>query len=293
MNTELPTKVTRECGCSDDCCSSDSPPFTGGQGGVTADLHSIVREKYGEVAEKGTGCCGSGCCGVTMESLDDVAKAIGYFVSDLKNVPEGANLGLGCGNPIEYAKLQPGETVVDLGSGAGFDCFIAAHKVGPTGKVIGVDMTAQMLTRARDNAQKGSYPNVEFRLGQIEHLPVADSQADVIISNCVVNLSPDKPQVFREALRILKSGGRMLLSDLVLTKELSPALQNSVAAYVGCVSGASQKQDYLRMIAEAGFTNIEIVAEHSYEVGLDMINESIRTEAFAAVTSVKVRASKP
>lgn len=295
MPETLTKKSTRECGCADDCCGETTTadrghkPLTRNE----SDIHSIVREKYGEVAEQGTGCCGSGCCGVTIESLDDVAKAIGYLDSDLQNVPAGANLGLGCGNPIEYAKLQPGETVVDLGSGAGFDCFIASHKVGPTGKVIGVDMTTKMLDRAQDNARKGSYNNVEFRLGQIEHLPVADSTANVIISNCVVNLSPDKPQVFREAFRILKNGGRMVLSDLVLTRELSPALKYSVEAYVGCVAGASQKTDYLNMIMAAGFTKVEILAEHRYEVGLDFIDESIRTEALSCVSSVKVLALKP
>lgn len=288
MNIKPKSPSTRDCGCADDCCTPAQTLQP-----EPHDIHAVVREKYGEVAVTGTGCCTSGCCGVQFESLEDVARAIGYSDSDLKNVPDGANLGLGCGNPIEYAHVQPGETVLDLGSGAGFDAFIAAHKVGPTGKVIGVDMTAPMLDRARKNAQQGGYTNVEFRLGQIEHLPVANGEVDLIISNCVVNLSPDKPQVFREAFRVLKSGGRLLVSDLVLTRELSPALKNSVAAYVGCVAGASPKDDYLRLMREAGFQDVEIVAEHGYDVGLDLIDESIRTEALSSVTSVKVRALKP
>ncbi len=261
----------------------------------TGDIRTVVREKYGEIAAgKRTGCgCGdpsltsSSCCG-------DVMLTLGYTEEQKKAVPEGADLGLGCGNPLAHAAVKPGETVLDLGSGAGVDCFLAARETGPTGRVIGVDMTPAMLEKARANAAKGGYANVEFRLGEIEHLPVADASVDCIISNCVVNLSPDKPKVFREALRALRPGGRMLLSDLVLTRPLSPQLQKDVTLYVGCVAGASLKEDYLAMIRAAGFTDVAVLEERRYTVGLDTLPEgSPEREAFDSVVSVKVRARKP
>src|SRR6185369_1309222 len=175
----------------------------------------------------------------------DALTEIGYSADQMAAIPEGANLGLGCGNPLQYANVQPGEVVLDLGSGAGIDCFLAAREVGSSGRVIGVDMTPAMIEKARANAAKGDYRNVEFRLGEIENLPVADATIDVIISNCVINLSPDKGRVFREAFRALKPGGRLLVSDLVLTRALTPELQNNVDLYVGCVAGASLKDDYL------------------------------------------------
>jgi SAM-dependent methyltransferase len=260
------------------------------------DIRTVVREKYGAIAEgkpAGAGCCGGesscGCgCG------DDVMTEIGYTDAQASAIPDGANLGLGCGNPLAFAAAQPGETVLDLGSGAGIDCFLAAREVGPRGRVIGVDMTPPMIERARANQKKGDYANVEFRLGEIEHLPVADRSVDLIISNCVVNLSPDKPQVFREAFRVLKPGGRMLVSDLVLLRPLSPEAQKSVDLYVGCVAGASLKEDYLRMMREAGFAGVEVVHESVYTIGQDALPEgSAEREAFRAVTSVKVRAVKP
>jgi SAM-dependent methyltransferase len=223
-----------------------------------------------------------------------VLDAVGYTKEQAAAIPEGANLGLGCGNPLAYAAARPGETVLDLGSGAGIDCFLAAREAGPTGRVIGVDMTPRMIEKARANAAKGAYPNVEFRLGEIEHLPVADASVDLVISNCVVNLSPDKPQVFREVFRALRPGGRMVVSDLVLTRPLPPDLKRRVDLLVGCVAGASLKEDYLRMMREAGFTGVEIAAESGYEVGLPNLPEgSAEREAFAAVRSVKVRAIKP
>jgi SAM-dependent methyltransferase len=262
-----------------------------------SDIRVVVREKYGEIAEGRSCGCGCGC------SLDDPSKGsdgsavldqLGYTAEQKAAVPEGSNLGLGCGNPLALAGARAGETVLDLGSGAGIDCFLAAREVGPGGHVIGVDMTPAMIEKARANAAKGSYPNVEFRLGEIEHLPVADGAVDLIISNCVINLSPDKPQVFREALRALKPGGRVLVSDLVLTRPLSPAAQANVDLYVGCVAGASLRDDYLRMMREAGFADVEVVAQSGYAVGLDSLPaDSPEREAFAAVVSVKVRARKP
>ena len=228
--------------CDTGCCggSSDEKRET-----VTipegADIRALVREKYAAIAEGKTGV--AGCCGT--ETPAEVLTQIGYSADQAGAIPEGANLGLGCGNPIAFAALAPGETVLDLGSGAGIDCFLAAREVGPAGRVIGVDMTPVMVEKARANAKRGGYANVEFRLGEIEHLPVADASVDSIISNCVVNLSPDKPQVFREAWRALKPGGRMLVSDLVLLKPVPPEVQRSLDLYVGCVAGASLKSNYL------------------------------------------------
>ena len=261
----------------------------------TTDIRTVVREKYGAIAQGqkvgAGGCCGSECgCG----DGTDVLSQIGYSSDQAAAIPEGANLGLGCGNPLAYAAVTPGETVLDLGSGAGIDCFLAARETGTTGRVIGVDMTPAMIEKARANQAKSEFRNVEFRLGEIEHLPVADATVDVIISNCVVNLSPDKPQVFREALRALKPGGRMLVSDLVLTRPLSSEQQQDVDLYVGCVAGASLKTDYLAMMRDAGFRDVEIVSEGAYTVGYDVLPEGSRErDAFSAVVSVKVRAIKP
>jgi arsenite methyltransferase len=255
----------------------------------SGDIRTVVREKYGEIAEgKRSGCgCSSDCCG------GDVLIQLGYTEEQKAALPEGADLGLGCGNPLAHAALQPGETVLDLGSGAGVDCFLAARETGPAGRVIGVDMTPSMIEKARANAAKAGAENVEFRLGEIEHLPVADASVDCIISNCVVNLSPDKPQVFREAHRALKPGGRMLLSDLVLTRPLAPELKQNVELYVGCVAGAAMKDDYLAMIRKAGFADVTVVEERGYTVGLDALPAgSPEREAFASVVSVKVRARR-
>jgi SAM-dependent methyltransferase len=183
-------------------------------------------------------------------------------------VPDGANLGLGCGNPVALASLKEGETVLDLGSGAGFDCFLASQRVGPKGKVIGVDMTPEMLDRARENARKDGYNNVEFRLGEIENLPVADNTADVIISNCVINLSTDKAKVFSEAFRALKAGGRLMVSDIVLLKELPEFLKGSIEAYVGCIAGAMKRGDYVRTIRNAGFQDVRIVEQTSMPIDI-------------------------
>lgn len=207
---------------------------------------------------------------------------MGYSLDDLHSVPEGANLGLGCGNPVALASLKEGEVVLDLGSGAGFDAFLSANRVGKTGRVIGVDMTPEMLETARENVKKGGYENVEFRQGEIENLPVEDNSVDVIISNCVINLSPDKPAVFKEALRVLKPGGRLMVSDIVLLKELPATLKESAEAYVSCVAGASMKDDYLKTIKEAGFKNIKTLNEAELKAAQkeELVIFSIKAQAF-------------
>jgi SAM-dependent methyltransferase len=189
---------------------------------------------------------------------------VGYTGEEMGAVPAGANLGLGCGNPTGLAGIREGETVVDLGSGAGFDCFLAARRVGPSGRVIGVDMTAEMISRARQYAVRGSYANVEFRLGEIEHLPVADSIADLVISNCVINLSTDKPSVFGEAFRVLKPGGRLMVSDIVLNGELPDAVKNDGGAHSACIAGAVERSRYLGMLRDAGFERIQVLSETAF-----------------------------
>ena len=240
---------------------------------LTADeLREAVRDNYGKVAERASesnGCCGtstgcgtsSGCCapGVETElSADQISAALGYSQSELASVPEGANLGLGCGNPQAIASLKPGETVLDLGSGAGFDSFLAARAVGGGGKAIGVDMTPEMVRKARANAGKVELRNVEFRLGEIENLPVENKSVDVIISNCVINLSPEKAKVFNEAFRVLKPGGRLAISDIVATAELPAEVRADLQLYSGCVGGAAPVDELTKMLERAGFTDITI-----------------------------------
>jgi ubiquinone/menaquinone biosynthesis C-methylase UbiE len=271
------------------------------------EIKRIVREGYARIAKRGGSCCGpaSSCCG-SPASAPDISRRIGYSEEDLKVAPQGANLGLGCGNPVALASLKEGDTVLDLGSGAGFDCFLAANKVGKRGKVIGVDMTGEMLDRARENARKGNYDNVEFRLGEIENLPVGDNQVDVIISNCVINLSPNKRRVFREAFRVLRSSGRLMVSDIVLLKEMPMEIRNSVAAYVGCVAGAVTKKEYLDAIQGAGFEETEVLDQTAFpseflanDPTVKSITESLRLtrekvdELAGSVVSIKVSAVKP
>lgn len=230
-------------------------------------IKKLVKEKYGGIARKDSSCClpENPCCGDTVQT-GKISQKIGYSPQELEAVPAEANLGLGCGNPTAIASLRKGETVLDLGSGAGFDCFLAANRVGSTGKVIGVDMTPEMLDKARDNAQKAGYTNIEFRLGEIESLPVEEDSIDVVISNCVINLSPDKPKVFREAFRVLRPGGRMIVSDLVLLKDLPESIQGLAEAYTGCVADALLKEDYLRAIEEAGFQDVRVTNENRYAI---------------------------
>ncbi len=242
-------------------------------------VKKIVKERYSKIAKNNdAGCsCSSSCC---SSKAQDLSKSFGYSDQDIQSVPD-ANLGLGCGNPIAMGEIKAGDVVLDLGSGAGFDCFLAAKKVGSSGKVIGVDMTEEMITKARENAKKYGYDNVEFRHGDIENLPVEDNSVDVIISNCVINLAPDKLKVFKEAYRALKKGGRMYVSDIVLLKNLSEQQKNDEELISGCVGGALLKEDYLKIIREAGFMIRDMledknISDLQYE-GLPL--ESINIEA--------------
>lgn len=227
-------------------------------------IRNEVRENYKKVALKvvtDNNCCTPSCCTPDDNqniSIEDISKKMGYSIEELQSIPNGANMGLGCGNPQAIADLKAGETVLDLGSGGGFDCFLASPKVGDDGKVIGVDMTPEMVSKARNNVEKNSFNNVEFRLGEIENLPVADSSIDVIISNCVINLSPNKSRVFQEAYRVLKEGGRLAISDIVMTATLPEKLQSDIKLYSGCISGASTIENLTKMIEQAGFKNISI-----------------------------------
>jgi ubiquinone/menaquinone biosynthesis C-methylase UbiE len=238
------------------------------------ELRKAVRKGYAKVAKQENSCCAPApsTCGCTTSTSAELSKRIGYNQQEIDSVPEGANLGLGCGNPIALASLKLGETILDLGSGAGFDCFLAAHKVGKNGRVIGVDMTPEMIDKARANARKGKYTNVEFRLGEIENLPAADNTVDIIISNCVINLSPNKKRVFHEAFRVLKPGGRLMVSDIVLARPLPDAIKQNIEAYVGCLSGAEMKDKYLQLIDAAGFEQVKIVEENHFPME-DMISD--------------------
>ena len=267
-------------------------------------IKESVRKNYAKVAKENTGCCGSGssCCG--SSTAETISKNIGYSEKEMKSVPEGANLGLGCGNPTALAELKKGDTVLDLGSGAGFDSFLVAQKAGKEGRVIGVDMTPEMIKKARANAEKSGYKNVEFRLGEIENLPVEDNSIDAVISNCVINLSPDKPKVFKEILRVLKKGGRFFISDIVLLKKLPEKIREDVSAYIGCISGALLKEEYMNIIKKTGFRDIKILDEKIFPVSLmanDLAGETIRKTGFSkkeieaienSILSIKIKGRK-
>jgi arsenite methyltransferase len=252
------------------------------------EVRGLVRETYGKIAREGGSCCapGGGCC-----APSEASRKLGYSEAELAALPAGADMGLGCGNPQAIAALLQGETVLDLGSGAGLDSFLAARQVGPRGRVIGVDMTADMITKARANAAKVSATNVEFRLGEIEHLPVEDATIDVILSNCVINLSPDKRAVFREALRVLKAGGRLAISDVVATAPMTDALRTDMRAYTGCIAGAAHVDELRAMLIEAGFSEVKIdVLEDSRAL---MGQWFPGTEAKNVVASATIEARKP
>lgn len=248
------------------CCNPDGPTLVNDDVSHSdADaIRNHVRDNYARVAEASNAgdCCGveSSCCGVSDDLDINTLNSLrlGYNQADLDSVPEGADMGLGCGNPRAIAALQAGQVVLDLGSGGGFDAFLAAREVGPAGQVIGVDMTPEMISKARLNAEKANFENVEFRLGEIEHLPVANDTVDVIISNCVINLSPNKPQVFRDAFRVLKPGGRLAISDVVATIDLPEEMKSDPQLYAGCMAGASKVNDLETMLQAAGFIDIEI-----------------------------------
>jgi ubiquinone/menaquinone biosynthesis C-methylase UbiE len=269
-------------------------------------IREFVRKRYAGIARGGSSCCGPAESGCGAGSADEVGKRLGYSAEQLGSAPEGANLGLGCGNPVALASLAKGETVLDLGSGAGFDCFLAAREVGPDGLVIGVDMTPEMVGKARENALRCGAANVEFRLGEIERLPVADATIDAILSNCVINLSPDKEAVFAEAFRVLKPGGRLMISDIVLEGDLPDPVLESVGAWTGCIAGAIRKEAYLELLSRAGFRDVRVVEESAFALSeaeareyaeaftgsIDLSGEAIR-QAMRAVRSVRVFGEKP
>lgn len=266
------------------------------------DIKKVVRDRYARAAKQGSSCCSTGCYGTAKPM--EVSKRIGYSDEEMQAVPSGSNLGLGCGNPTALASIKEGETVLDLGSGAGFDCFLASNKVGPKGKVIGVDMTKEMLAQARANALIGGYENVEFRQGEIEKLPVEDNTVDVIISNCVINLVPNKERAFKEAFRVLKPGGRLMVSDIVLLKKLPECIRDSIEAYVGCISGATMKDGYLDAIKSA--EDVSVVDESIFPLDcvasdpnggriLEVLkaSEGQLRAVEGSVSSIKVKGVKP
>jgi len=245
------------------------------------EVKKFVKKRYGEIARADLSCCSPCDCGLPVI---EQGKRMGYSEEDLRNVPEASNMGLGCGNPVALAALKEGDTVLDLGSGGGVDVFLAAKRVGDKGKVIGVDITEEMIERAETSAKKYGYANVEFRMGEIENLPVEDSSVDVVISNCVINLSINKERVFREAYRVLKPGGRIMISDLVIEGKLPEEVKKSLEAWARCVAGALEKNDYLEKIQKAGFRKIKVISESSY----DFISEELK----GRITSVNIEAFK-
>lgn len=250
-------------------------------------IKEFVKDRYGKIARENTRDSGQSrkCCASTSAIAQ--AESIGYSKKELERIPDSAIMGLGCGNPAALANLKEGETVLDLGSGGGIDVFLAANKVGENGRVIGLDMTQEMIRKARENAKKGGYHNVEFRLGEIEHLPIEDNSIDVIISNCVINLSVDKQKVFQEACRVLKPGGRLMISDLVTEGELPEEIRKSFDAWAGCIAGALEKKEYMDTIKKAGFQGVRIVSHNTFT------EEDMSKELSGKITSVRIEAHKP
>src|SRR5438876_6089332 len=248
-------------------------------------IREAVRRRYGATARGELSSCGDKCCTSTS------AETLGYSTEQSTITPEAANLGLGCGNPLAIASLQPGQTVLDLGSGAGFDCFLAARAAGPSGKVIGVDMTDEMLAQARENARKNGFANVEFRFGEIEALPVADESVDVIISNCVINLSPQKERVFREAFRVLRTGGRLAVADVVATAPLPEEVKGDWAAYTGCMAGASEIDELEKMLGSAGFDRVKVAPKDTSRSFIREWLPGKRIEEY--LVSATIEATKP
>ena len=259
------------------------------------EIRQAVREHYTEIANRDAGPTdlspATSCCGNAGQLVQTLSTAMGYSEEEINSVPEGANMGLGCGNPLGIATLRPGETVIDLGSGGGFDCFLAANKVGETGRVIGVDMTPDMISKARKNAEKIGTHNVEFRLGEIEHLPVPDESADLIMSNCVINLSADKPQVYQEVFRVLKPGGRLAITDIVATAPLPEDVQQDLTLVSACVGGASLLEETKQMLEEKGFENISITPREELR---DLVRQGKPDlKALDYIVSANIEAKKP
>lgn len=287
--------------------ASNSPSDVRQNDNPQEDVRPYVRDHYGKIAESFSGgassCCGSSASSAACACNSESQLLQIYETPDAINLPaDVTGLSLGCGDPITLAELQPGQTVLDLGSGGGIDCFLAARQVGPQGQVIGVDMTPAMLEKARLNKHKLGAENVDFRLGEIEHLPVADASVDVIISNCVINLSPDKPQVLREAYRVLKPGGRLAISDVVTDGRLDDEIKSSLSAWAGCVAGAPDRQDYIRFIEEAGFCDAELTPvyfqQEDVETALESLDGELRRRVNAeqviqTVFSARIKAVKP
>jgi SAM-dependent methyltransferase len=270
------------------------------------EIKRAVKEGYARIAKQATSYYSSQEGSGYFDNLEEICKRIGYSEEDISAAPPESNLGLGCGNPVALAAIKEGERVLDMGSGAGFDCFLASSLVGGSGQVIGVDITSEMVDKARANARKGGYENIDFRQGDLENMPVADSYVDVVISNCVINLVPNKRLVFKEAFRVLKSGGRLAISDVVLTRELPDFVKNSTKAYIGCLAGAIMKQEYLEIITNVGFTDVSVAAESrvpvqsllcessgSAAIEMPQFSPEQQKEIAESVLSIKVNARKP
>ncbi len=257
------------------------------------EIRKEVRQRYAGIARgSANGCgCGTGCCGSAGGTLEEMAVDLGYSQEEVAQAPEGANMGLGCGNPVALASLKPGETVLDLGSGGGFDCYMAARSVGETGKVIGVDMTPEMVSKVRDSAAKEGIKNVEFRLGEIEHLPVADESVDVVISNCVINLSPEKQKVFKEMYRVLKGGGRLAVSDIVALSTLSEEVRMDLSLISACVGGAESVESVTKLLEETGFKDVKVEVVKGSE---NFIGKWFPGKGFeGSIASARIEALKP